>query len=106
MIATAVIIYVKPEHVEEFIKATRENHKQSVAEPENLRFDFLRSADDPNRFMLYEVYTGPEGATAHKETAHYKKWKETVAPWMEKPREGLKHEVILPESPEQWRTRS
>ena len=38
--------------------------------------------DDPNRFVLYEVYTSESGFAAHQQTAHNLKWKELVAPMM------------------------
>ncbi|OHD53825.1 MAG: antibiotic biosynthesis monooxygenase [Spirochaetes bacterium GWF1_51_8] len=104
MIATCVTVYVLPEYVEQFIEATIENHRGSVMEPENLRFDVLRAKSDPCRFTLYEVYRTEAGAAAHKETAHYKKWKDTVAEWMAKPREGVAHDVIAPLDPEVWKT--
>jgi autoinducer 2-degrading protein len=96
MIVTAVTVYVKPEHVGAFITATVENHEGSVKEPGNMRFDVLQSMDDPTRFLLYEAYETRDAAKAHKETPHYLKWKETVADWMARPREGVPHSVVAP----------
>ena len=42
---------------------------------------------------------------AHKETAHYAKWRETVADWMAEPRSGVGHESLFPETEEAWATR-
>jgi len=39
---------------------------------------------------------------AHKETGHYLKWRETVADWMEKPWEGVPHDVICPDDRDRW----
>jgi (4S)-4-hydroxy-5-phosphonooxypentane-2,3-dione isomerase len=97
MIATIVHIEVNPEHVDSFIQATRENHFASVKEPGNVRFDFIRNDDYPERFVLYEAYKNKAAAAAHKETPHYLKWKETVALWMAKPRSGIHYTAILPE---------
>lgn len=102
MIVTAVTVFVKPEHVEDFIRATIENHRNSVREPGNMRFDFLQCADDSTRFLLYEAYDSVESATDHKKTAHYAAWRDTVAPWMAKPREGISHRVICPETRSMW----
>ncbi|MCP4131251.1 MAG: antibiotic biosynthesis monooxygenase [bacterium] len=102
MIVTTVAVYVKEEHIDEFISITIENHKGSIQEPGNLRFDVLRSVDDPCRFTLYEAYESEEAAAAHKNTAHYLKWRETVADWMDKPREGIAHSVISPADKSQW----
>jgi autoinducer 2-degrading protein len=93
---------VKPEHVKEFIEATRANHFESVKEPGNLRFDILQQTGDPTRFTLYEAYESEEAAMAHKETKHYLSWRETVAGWMASPREGIKHLVIEPTEKKNW----
>ena len=96
MIATLVHVYVKPEFVQAFITATEENHLESIAEPGNLRFDILRDVNDASKFTLYEAYENERAAAAHKETSHYMKWRDTVADWMAKPREGVKHSILFP----------
>ncbi len=103
MIVTCVTVFVKPGNVDAFIEATLVNHNASVREQGNLRFDLLRCKTDPTRFFLYEAYETEEAAAAHKETPHYKKWKETVADWMSRPREGVAHTVIAPVGSEKWK---
>ena len=98
MTATLVHVEVKPEFAKAFIEATQENHEKSVKEPGNFRFDILQDAGDPGKFILYEVYDSEQSAAAHKETAHYAKWRDVVAPWMAKPREGIKHKLLFPAS--------
>ena len=102
MIVTSVTVCVKKEHIHEFIEATAANHKGSVAEPGNMRFDILQCADDPCRFLLYEAYESIEASIAHKETPHYLTWKETVADWMAQPREGVPYTVICPKERNMW----
>lgn len=102
MIVTCVIVYVKDAFINDFIEASITNHKGSIKEPGNMRFDILQCADDPSRFLLYEAYETEEAAAAHKKTEHYLKWRETVADWMAKPREGIKHNVICPIERNQW----
>ena len=97
MIVTIVHIEVDPDHIESFIRASTENHLESVKEPGNLRFDLLRNEAEPNRFVLYEAYENQDAAAAHKQTAHYLKWRETVAPWMARPREGIRYTGLQPE---------
>ncbi len=97
MYITIVHIKVLPDYIDLFIQASTENHMESVKEPGNLRFDLLRSDDNPARFVLYEAYENESAATAHKETAHYLKWRETVAPWMAVPREGIRYTGLQPE---------
>ena len=97
MFVTIVHVEVLPEHIDKFIEASTKNHLESVKEPGNLRFDLLINEDHPNRFVLYEAYENESAAAAHKDTAHYMKWRETVAPWMTKPREGIRYRGLQPE---------
>jgi autoinducer 2-degrading protein len=94
MHVTLVHVRVRPEYVDAFIDATRTNHEASIREPGNIRFDVLRSADEPERFVIYELYRDAESAAAHKETAHYLAWREQVADWMAEPRTGVAYEAI------------
>jgi autoinducer 2-degrading protein len=94
MHVTLVRIHVKPEHVDEFVVACRADHEGSVREPGNLRFDVLRAADDPTRFIIYEAYRDAAAAAAHKETPHYLAWRTAVADWMAEPRTGVAYEVV------------
>ncbi len=96
MIATLVHVHVKPEFLEVFIEATRINHENSIKESGNLRFDILQDDLDPCKFILYEVYKSAADVSAHKEKPHYFTWRDTVEPWMAKPREGIKHTLIFP----------
>ncbi|MBN2541509.1 antibiotic biosynthesis monooxygenase [bacterium] len=102
MIVTCVNVYVKEEYIDDFIEATIENHKNSILEPGNMRFDVLQQKDDRKRFTLYEAYESPEAAAEHKMTEHYLKWRRTVADWMAQPREGIPHDVIAPLERNQW----
>ena len=106
MHVVCIHVYVKPENREDFARATLENARNTIQEPGNLRFDVSQQVDDPDRFVLYEVYRDEEGMNAHKETAHYARWRDAVAPWMAEPRRGVKHVSLFPESEEGWATRS
>ncbi|WP_020530545.1 putative quinol monooxygenase [Flexithrix dorotheae] len=96
MIATIVHIWVKPEYRDNFIKACLKNAENSIKEPGNLRFDFIQDMEDPNKFVFYEAYKAESDVLAHKETAHYNEWRETVNDWMAKPRKGVKHQILGP----------
>ena len=102
MIVYSVTVHVKESNIEDFIEATKANHLGTRTEEGNLRFDVLQSADEPGRFLLYEVYKSTEAVAEHKKTEHYLKWRETVADWMAKPREGLCHNVICPSEKDKW----
>lgn len=96
MHVTLVQVHVTPEHIEDFIAATRANHEASVQEPGNLRFDVLQSPEEPGYFVLYEAYKSAEDAAAHKQTAHYQRWRDSVADWMAEPRQGVPFTGLYP----------
>ena len=96
MQVTIVHVTVIEEYIDDFIEASRLNHELSVTEPGNRRFDVLQSADNPTQFVLYEAYTNAAEAAKHKETDHYKQWRETVAEWMAQPRQGVAYNGLYP----------
>ncbi len=97
MLIIVVQVHVKPEFLEAFREATLDNATNSVREPGIARFDVLQQADDPTRFVLVEVYRDDAAPAAHKETAHYARWRDAVAPMMASPRTSLKYrDVHLP----------
>jgi autoinducer 2-degrading protein len=102
MIVTFVHVWVKQQYIKDFIEASTENHQNSIKEPGNLRFDLVQDADNPAKFVIYEAYESDDAAAAHKETNHYKKWRETVADWMAQPRKGEKHIIIAPTDKSLW----
>lgn len=98
MYVTIVHATVIPEKIDAFKKACRLNHEKSIREPGNIRFDILQVADDPAKFVFYEAYKTQQDAAAHKQTAHYLAWRDTVADWMAKPRLGIVHHGVYPNS--------
>ena len=101
MLVVHVHVHVKPEYVEAFRQATIENARASAQEPGISRFDFSQQQDDPTRFVLVEAYRTNEAPAQHKETAHYKKWRDTVAPMMDEPRTSVKFTNVFP-SDDRW----
>lgn len=86
-----VHVHVKPEHVDAFHEATLANARESIKEPGIARFDVIQDSEDATRFVFVEVYRTPQAPAAHKETAHYLKWRDTVAPMMAEPRASRKY---------------
>jgi (4S)-4-hydroxy-5-phosphonooxypentane-2,3-dione isomerase len=91
MLIVHVFVHVKPDHVESFLAATLENARNSVLEPGIAQFDIHQQQDDPTRFVLIEAYRSPEATANHKETLHYKKWRDGVANMMVEPRSNIKY---------------
>ncbi len=90
MLIVLVHVHVKPDCLEAFRTASLENARNSIQEPGIARFDVLQNNEDPNRFILNEVYHTEDDPAAHKETAHYKKWRNTVEDMMAEPRQAVK----------------
>lgn len=97
MLIVHVVVHVKPDQVGAFRAASVENARQSVREPGIARFDVVQQQDDPTRFVLVEVYRTSDDPGRHKETAHYRKWRDAVAPMMAEPRTSVKYTNVFPD---------
>ncbi len=102
MIIRCIKVFVKEEYINDFKAASVRNHNKSLEEPGILRFDVLQSEESPAEFLLYEVYVSIDATKSHKETDHYKEWKQTVEPMMAKPRESTAYTAISPTTIEKW----
>jgi (4S)-4-hydroxy-5-phosphonooxypentane-2,3-dione isomerase len=91
-----VHVNVKSQFIEAFKQASIENASHSVKEAGVARFDVIQQTEDPRKFILVEVYKTAEASAAHKETAHYARWRDTVAEMMAEPRQGIKYANIFP----------
>ena len=96
MLIVHVFVHVKPDCIEAFEAASLANARHSVQEPGIARFDVIQQADDPTRFVLVEVYRTVEATVQHKETAHYARWRDTVAEMMVEPRSSVKYANRFP----------
>ena len=96
MIIVHVHVHVNPGSIDAFKEASAGNARSSVQEPGIARFDVIQQSDDPARFLLVEVYRTSSAVAAHKETAHYRKWWDTVADMMAEPRTSVKYTNIFP----------
>jgi quinol monooxygenase YgiN len=96
MFIVHVHVCVKPDCIAAFRDATLENARHSLQEEGIARFDVLQQQDDATNFVLVEVYRTIEDAAKHKETAHYAKWRDSVADMMATPRRSVKYENVFP----------
>lgn len=97
MFIVHVFVHVKPDCVEAFKNASSENAENSIQEPGIARFDVVQENDDPTKFALVEVYRTPDDPAKHKQTAHYNKWRDTVADMMAEPRKSIKYSNVFPD---------
>lgn len=92
-----VSVHVREKDIESFKRATIENASKSLKEKGILNFDVLQQSDDPARFLLIEIYRTPDDSSKHKETDHYKKWRDTVESMMVRPRMSTRYNSVFPE---------
>ncbi|UNK45785.1 putative quinol monooxygenase [Arthrobacter sulfonylureivorans] len=72
MIFIVVKFKVKNEHADNFPELVREFTEATRAEPGNLWFDWSRSVEDPNEYVLVEAFKD-DAAEAHVKSEHFKK---------------------------------
>jgi (4S)-4-hydroxy-5-phosphonooxypentane-2,3-dione isomerase len=96
MLVVHVHVKVKAEAIDAFKKATLANALASRREPGIACFDVLQQADAPGEFLLVEAYRTAEAPAAHKETEHYKTWRDAVASMMAEPRQSVKFTQLDP----------
>jgi autoinducer 2-degrading protein len=86
MVHTVIVsLRVKPDLVDRFLEVMGENARASRRdEPGCLRFDVHRDNDDPNHFLLYELYADERAFTeAHRGAPHYQRWRAASAELLE-----------------------
>ena len=85
MYTVIVSLHVKPGMVDQFLEVIAENSRASRREePGCLRFDVHRDNNDPNRFILYELYADKRAfAEEHCAAPHYEKWRAASAGLLE-----------------------
>lgn len=79
MISFQITFQVNPTYRESFLAATLENMRITKdTEPDILRFDLYEFAEQPNTFLLTEVYKDQAARDAHLESDHFLRWKAVV----------------------------
>jgi autoinducer 2-degrading protein len=97
LLIVTVMVHVKPDAVDVFNHATLANAGASVKEPGVVRFDVIQDREDPTRFVLVEIYRDEKASTAHKETEHYRTWRDAVASLMAEPRQSRRYLNVFPD---------
>ncbi len=89
-----VSCHVQADCVDAFRDAALINARASVQEAGIETFDVLQDLTDPSRFVIVEVFRTAEAPALHKETEHYKVWRDTVATMMVTPRSAKKFALV------------
>ncbi len=63
---------VRPEHADAWPEISREFTRATRAEPGCLWFDWSRSLDDPDEYVLVEAFRDDEAGGAHVQSAHFR----------------------------------
>ena len=69
---------VKPEWVDRWIELTAPFTEATRAEPGNLWFDWSRSVDRPDEFVLVEAFRDADAGAAHVTSGHFAVARQTL----------------------------
>jgi quinol monooxygenase YgiN len=73
---------IKPEHADEWPQISRSFTDATRAEPGNLWFDWSRSVDDPEEYVLVEAFQD-DAAEAHVTSDHFKQAQADLPPYLQ-----------------------
>ncbi len=97
LLVVFVDVRVRPGSEDAFQAASIANADASRLESGVVRFDLLQDREEPTHFVLVEIYSDQAAAAAHKQTAHYARWRDAVAELMAEPRRSTKYINVSPE---------
>ncbi|MPY99177.1 MAG: antibiotic biosynthesis monooxygenase [Actinophytocola sp.] len=72
MIFIVVKFTIRPEYSESWLDAVSEFTEGTRAEPGNLFFEWSKSVEVPNQYVLVEGFAGQEAGKEHVNSAHFK----------------------------------
>jgi len=73
---------VRPEYANDWLALVQEFTVATRAESGNICFDWYRSADDSNLWLLVEAFHNAEAGTAHVESAHFQAAISKLPKWL------------------------
>lgn len=71
---------IKPEHAEDWPEISRAFTEATRAEPGCLWFDWSRSLDDPNEYVLVEAFRDGDAGAAHVSSEHFRQAQRELPP--------------------------
>lgn len=80
MIFIVVRFQVDEPHREQWPALTKAFTEATRSEPGNLWFDWSRSLDDPNEYVLVEAFRDAEAGAAHVNSDHFREGLEAMRP--------------------------
>ena len=73
-----ITVYVKPGLAEEFLQFAMCHAEHSRNEPRCLDFAIMQNREWRSEFVLHEAFTSQEGLDEHRQTDHYRRWREGI----------------------------
>jgi quinol monooxygenase YgiN len=73
---------VLPEHADRWPEIAGDFTRATRSEPGCLWFDWSRSVDDPNEYVLVEAFRDGDAGAAHVGSAHFKQAREALPPYL------------------------
>ena len=97
MILVVVKNPIKPKYADEFPSLIAEFTEATRAEPGNVCFDWYRSVDDPNVYVLVEAFVDRAAGDLHTSTEHFQKAMSELGRYL-----ADVPEIVNVEVPEGW----
>ena len=73
---------VRPEFADGWVSLVEEFTAATRAEPGNVFFDWFRSVDDPNLYLLVEAFQDGAAGQAHVSSAHFQAAMSRLPKWL------------------------
>ncbi|MBN6039855.1 putative quinol monooxygenase [Amycolatopsis sp. 195334CR] len=73
---------VRPEHADRWPEISRAFTEATRAEPGCLWYDWSRSLDDPNEYVLVEAFRDDDAGAAHVGSEHFKAAQRDLPPYL------------------------
>lgn len=82
MIFIAAKFQILPEHADRWPEIARDFTQATRGEPGCMWFDWSRSIEDPNEYVLVEAFRDDEAGAAHVQSEHFKAARQTLPPYL------------------------
>lgn len=73
---------IKPEHADRWADIARAFTEATRGEPGCLWFDWSRSVETPNEYVLVEAFRDDEAGSAHVNSEHFRTAQRTLPPYL------------------------
>ena len=83
MIVITAKFLVKPEHAEAWPDISRAFTEATQAEPGCLWYEWSRSLDEPDQYVLIEAFRDDEAAVAHVQSEHFATAQGELPPYLQ-----------------------